>query len=274
MKFNFLAKRCLFCNQKRKLTKEHIYPVWLSEIIKVDDITFEPSTWNYLTKTTEQGTTLEAAALHSEERKIKYSDFVVKLVCEECNSGWMSQLESDVKSIFFSLHRKAINIENDYLAAYNLSLWAIIKLIMITQTFKEKYEFSRFLLDLLYNRIIPEGFIVEFANMNSHFINYTLGATLSPHAKRISHEDMEHVFDGFFIGALHLGTVGIRVSYLKTAHSVNRIQINERLLVLFPFQSKLPLVILPPGIGETDTDKAGEVRALCDSLTIGDTINP
>jgi hypothetical protein len=246
----------------------------MSEVIKLDDIIFKPSSLHLVTKTTDEGTRIIGSKLVSEDRMINYKDFTGKLVCKDCNEGWMSLLELDVKPTLTVLQNGNFEIVIEPATAYRLSLWAIIKLIMITQTFKEKYDFPRLMFDLLYKQIIPEGFIVEIAKMKTHFMNFTVGPTIHPYAKQITGEDMEHVFDGFFVGALHLGVVGLRVSFLKTAQPVTRMQLDDPLSILFPYQSKLPIFYTPAEIWNTEVDKAGEVRTLCDSITIADSIRP
>lgn len=83
---NLFKRRCLFCKKKEKLTNEHIIPLWLLtelDLVEKEMIGIH-SSWFGLVKS---------------QRKHKFSHLLNGLICEKCNTGWMSDLENAVRPI-------------------------------------------------------------------------------------------------------------------------------------------------------------------------------
>lgn len=78
-----MAATCIFCGATGKLTREHVWPQWLGTVVT-------PKTGQHVFA--EAGTTT---------REFTQRDFEiqVKKVCEDCNGGWMSQMEAAVKPV-------------------------------------------------------------------------------------------------------------------------------------------------------------------------------
>jgi hypothetical protein len=70
-------------------SREHILPQWLHPHIEMPGVSIQHRA------VSEQGATL----LRSHD----LNNFTVKSICAKCNSGWMSQLEADVKPTLLSL---------------------------------------------------------------------------------------------------------------------------------------------------------------------------
>jgi hypothetical protein len=85
-------------------------------------------------------------------------------------------------------------------------------------------------------------------------------------------EEMLLAEENYFVGGLHIGKIGLRISFLKTSISVQRKQINERLFVLYPFNAKLPFIAVDLSEEATTTDKDSDIIALCNSILISDTV--
>jgi len=145
----------------------------------------------------------------------------------------MSKLESEVRPAIEKLYNN-VDYDLNYDEAYNLSIWAIIKLITIGYAVEAKYTFDFFIREMLCKRIIPEGFIVEFRKMEVHTLTYHAGSASPSVATRVEHEQMELALENFFTGTLQIGKIGLRVTYLKTSIPVQRTQINEQLILLYP----------------------------------------
>jgi hypothetical protein len=71
--------QCIFCNRTAKLTAEHIWSVWMSELF--------PNRIFRMTQKDDLGNILN-------QRKNSQIDWTIKVVCKPCNEGWMSNLES------------------------------------------------------------------------------------------------------------------------------------------------------------------------------------
>lgn len=83
-----MARRCIFCNQEGKLSREHALPIWFAKLFGAGTI-FD---W----------------AVDSEKgrRKLRGSgplNIVTRTVCSSCNSGWMSRLEAKAAPILTPL---------------------------------------------------------------------------------------------------------------------------------------------------------------------------
>jgi hypothetical protein len=98
-------KLCIFCGRPG-VTKEHVWADWLDRYLPSGEVNHERFSGTiYRTHTV------------SEVRKHSGSSQSgrVRVVCRECNNGWMSRLQSDVKPILvpllkgerISLHKKA-----------------------------------------------------------------------------------------------------------------------------------------------------------------------
>lgn len=100
-KINSENKQCIFCG-KTPLTKEHFWPSWMGGILKqtyltlsgknkhqVETIEFTAYEQNKFIATTNQTNTISGLP---ESKKYK-------VVCAECNNGWMSVIDQQASSI-------------------------------------------------------------------------------------------------------------------------------------------------------------------------------
>lgn len=77
-------RRCIFCDRP-KVTKEHILPQWLNSVLPSDGTHF--------------------ASIMVRERNAyrthltRALDHVIKMVCKQCNNGWMSELEGAAQPV-------------------------------------------------------------------------------------------------------------------------------------------------------------------------------
>jgi hypothetical protein len=81
-----VAKRsCIFCGASGPLTNEHVIPLWLQQYVG-----------GYETGAV-RGAHLSAIGTLLSERKASGNSHKLGTVCETCNNGWMSDLESSFK---------------------------------------------------------------------------------------------------------------------------------------------------------------------------------
>lgn len=115
-------KVCIFCGGTG-LSKEHFWPDWISK---------------YISKS---GTDKHTAEVHSGDAKSKpelekkterQGDLVTKkfrVVCKECNNGWMSRLENSVKPFILSaIQNKNITLNSEQVAM--LAQWVVMKVLV------------------------------------------------------------------------------------------------------------------------------------------------
>jgi hypothetical protein len=83
-----MSRVCAFCNEPKKLTREHVFPLWLSR-----GISARGSTSGYFTMAYPGRESWRQGSL----------DWQVKQVCRDCNSGWMSGLEASAGPILLPM---------------------------------------------------------------------------------------------------------------------------------------------------------------------------
>jgi hypothetical protein len=85
-------KLCTFCGKPGKMTKQHIWPKWLSKIRSPNATSHTQVTGQFLTRPDQDSRPIAQKIHqgHAGSRKIKN-------VCQTCNNGWMSQFEEAAK---------------------------------------------------------------------------------------------------------------------------------------------------------------------------------
>jgi hypothetical protein len=87
------SKACIFCDvklSKSNRSKEHVIPQWLLDFMKITGSKIQPTHYS------------EKGNIYS-TRNHTLDNLLAGNVCEPCNSGWMSQLETDVMPILKAL---------------------------------------------------------------------------------------------------------------------------------------------------------------------------
>lgn len=98
------SQRCIFCGSDKDISKEHIFPDWLKKYVPPPRVSND----RYVVevKTLERG---EDGQLRYSRKKGKSDrpgaaiSQTVRVVCEKCNNGWMSRLQSKAKPILAPL---------------------------------------------------------------------------------------------------------------------------------------------------------------------------
>jgi hypothetical protein len=96
-------RKCSFCQSTlTDRSKEHVIPVWLIKYLDIEGMEISPN------QRTLDGTIVD-------KRKHAVGNLLLGPVCTDCNSGWMSELESNAKSLLIELmeKRKAIDTLNE-----------------------------------------------------------------------------------------------------------------------------------------------------------------
>ena len=82
-------RKCLFCGKNNNLTKEHVIPQWLQkeQNIGMDHLLMLNGSNNIV----------------NDVRKFNFNSLTEGRVCQECNNGWMSQLEVENQTHILNL---------------------------------------------------------------------------------------------------------------------------------------------------------------------------
>lgn len=232
-------RRCLFCNSLN-LSKEHIYPAWLFKTLKTNSPTFKPSNLLRVSEVTEFEESLLFSSNDSDNREIRYDDFTIKSVCKECNSGWMSELETATEKIITNILKKEKSLLLPPEEALVISKWAILKSILLVQATQSKIDLDETILKQIKDGIISEGFIVEITELTDNNLNYATGNVAPPILENLTNQDFELVIDSFFLVAFQIGEIGFRISHFRSTIPIFRAQLVKELFVLYPYMSKLP----------------------------------
>ncbi|NYV74549.1 hypothetical protein [Streptomyces sp. UH6] len=112
-----MGKGCVFCGGT-PLTKEHVLPRWLK-------VALDPTVRRHRYIALSGDVTRQHVAPPLNEQ--------VKVVCSGCNSGWMNQLEEDVRSFLPDLIRGKPH-DLDLEAQKALGSWSLKTMLMYLQT--------------------------------------------------------------------------------------------------------------------------------------------
>ena len=107
------TRTCLFCRASLSgaRAREHVFPTWLRQAMDVE-----------VGEVTQTHVAVDGDSAPA--RRHTLSAFVEGRVCERCNSGWMSRLETDVKSALLGLSRGEVEIDDVSLSERrDLSRW-------------------------------------------------------------------------------------------------------------------------------------------------------
>lgn len=111
---------CIFCRNKSERAKEHIWPRWIQNYV------------NGSTKATNIGRHISPIARTISERKQSGESLVYGNVCKDCNSGWMSDLETQVIPIIKDVYEKGQDAKNwSKEDSKTFATWAFKTILMI-----------------------------------------------------------------------------------------------------------------------------------------------
>jgi hypothetical protein len=214
------VKKCIFC-QGYGMSKEHFWPDWLNL---------------YFNKTNNDK---HVSALYSSEgkcpsillRKNKRPGNLItkklRVVCETCNNGWMSQLEEKVKSTLLGIiENKSVTLtEQDLLI---LSRWIVMKVIVAEQSEEGTQVTPEVDRKIFYeNEKIPDYFRVYIARQKttheSAYLRHSVTLASSPDGPSPSLNGMRRNTQtvGFLIGSLFVYVTAARVDNFNLEGKLN-----------------------------------------------------
>ncbi|MFI4957364.1 MAG: hypothetical protein ACHQAX_09190 [Gammaproteobacteria bacterium] len=147
-------KTCIYC-QNTSLTKEHFWPKWLHDHIP------DPPSNSRSYSIFESGIEIDKG-----ERPGHLKNKIIRKVCQSCNNGWMSTIESSVIPILKKmLNGSCVLNENQIL---NLAQWIFLK-VTTAEHDREDYVVTskRHLVEFKSSLDIPKNFNIWLGKFDS-----------------------------------------------------------------------------------------------------------
>lgn len=119
-----MARVCVFCSSDKPLTREHVYPDWLSAYFKKGLLVI-----NEVAGDNQHRTWSQPIFQHK-----------ARIVCSDCNSGWMSQLEGDTKTVLANLIFTDKPAVIDEAAQKQIALWVQKTALMLNESTGGKFK--------------------------------------------------------------------------------------------------------------------------------------
>ena len=150
-------RECVFCGNTN-LSKEHIFAQWLLKELNIfnNDVLM---------------THANIAGMPISNRKHAFSKFVIGLVCETCNNGWMSQLEGDCQNHIINLmNMNELETELAFLNEHHetVAKWAFKNVILLNSATNYRHLVPDEHYKELYSGKIPEGVFIDLAFCKSN----------------------------------------------------------------------------------------------------------
>jgi hypothetical protein len=115
---------CLFCGATdRKITKEHIWPQWLADVLRGLPRLGRVERWS--------------STAGGQASRQPFLSSTVKVFCDECNNGWMSQLEAAAKPLVGPMVLDEA-MDLDAAAQRIVANWIAVKGLVAAQTTNAK----------------------------------------------------------------------------------------------------------------------------------------
>lgn len=240
-----MAKTCVFCGKEGSLSREHIWPDWLSKM--------------YLRKGDEKHTFGSRTHLDKDlvrdgtyERPGHLFSLRNRLVCQNCNNGWMSQVENEAKPIIVRMiSGEKHKLSRDQLDI--LSFWIAMK--AVTAEFIEKAESLEVTppeerLSMMEARKIPSYFNifigVHSTGHNSAWFRHSWTMAYSPNGpspplegRRRNAQSIAFIIGPIFFYILNVRLNGFIAKDMFNFGKLNNIYPSKRQFLRWP-QKRLP----------------------------------
>jgi hypothetical protein len=122
------VRHCVFCGYDGKLHAEHAWPAWIRDVLP-DGAVKGYSQQHRVAVGTREVTEITPPMRH------KAADRKVKVVCQDCNGGWMSDLEVASKPVLVSMIRGE---QTEPVDQTLLSFWAAKTAMMLQFMYSEE----------------------------------------------------------------------------------------------------------------------------------------
>lgn len=164
-------RTCIFCGSNKELTREHVFPDWLSSLFDKKMKGTNEVRGDNLSRTWQ-------SSLFQDK---------MKSVCKACNNGWMSDIESDVKPILIKL---AFTYDAHSLTSGDqrkLALWAQKTTLVISKATGGMFDIPYSFYEQLYKQKRPLASILVTMGWRLPLTNLRSQPLASFEIKQVSH---------------------------------------------------------------------------------------
>jgi hypothetical protein len=126
-----MARRCVFCGGTG-LTREHVIPRWLSDVLP-EQARFRGQDQAVVLLHPER----EVDGLHHREMAETFNSATVKVVCGSCNNGFMNDIETESRPVLSAMIRGNLSMPVSAEAAATVATWAVKTSLMAQLTGSE-----------------------------------------------------------------------------------------------------------------------------------------
>lgn len=173
-----VGRKCVWCGSAAN-SKEHVYPQWLRRFDGPSNYIAEHGSYHeplprLVARPGPDGRLVEYEAIRAKQMP-NLHEVQVKAVCRDCNSGWMSRLETDIEPIVSRLVRgRGVGLSPE--EALTLSTWAH-KTFLMYDLWEElpdrRYRQEDY--HAFYAARLPQGELrLYIAASNSPFANFAM----------------------------------------------------------------------------------------------------
>lgn len=125
---------CIFCNYK-KVSKEHLWGAWWNDYYPSSEKDLLTRDGHTITVWNSDNDLIEEKGLFSNVGDPLAK--TTKVVCQNCNNTWMSQIEKDMKKTFHTLFiNEEENISTDHI--FSLKKWMYLKFCLINRAYSSQ----------------------------------------------------------------------------------------------------------------------------------------
>ena len=216
--------KCIFCGSS-EVSQEHIFAQWMRAYFPEKKFA---STLHARTPDDKLLETLKSGVSKGTESSYGYTSH---MVCADCNGTWMSQLEEKAKGILVDeddVFRESISeLILDDQNSKQLSLWLIVKAILLSLKGNISPKLPVNALSEIKNGDIPEGFLIEIAEVESSDINFIAIKGIKAFVDLLSVEKLdkriaEDIANEFFMVNIQMNHFIFRVTYLDESMGLKR----------------------------------------------------
>ncbi|MFE2426971.1 hypothetical protein ACFXJ5_09480 [Streptomyces sp. NPDC059373] len=126
-----MARRCVFCGGTG-LTREHVIPRWLSDVLP-EQARFRGQDQAIVLLQPER--TVDGP--HHREMRETFNSATVKVVCDRCNNGFMNDIEAEARPVLSAMIRGRLSMSLAADAATSIATWAVKTSLMAQRTSSE-----------------------------------------------------------------------------------------------------------------------------------------
>lgn len=235
------SNKCIFCGSS-EVSQEHIFAQWMRAYFPEKKFA---STLYARTPDDKLLETLKSGVTKGTESSYGYTSH---MVCAECNSTWMSQLEEKAKGILVDendvFREKISELKLDDQNSKQLALWLIVKSILLSLKGNLSPKLPDNALSDIKNDDIPEGFIIEIAEVESSDIDFIVNKGINAFADLLSVEKLdkriaEDIANEFFMVNIQVHHFIFRVTYLDESRGLKREAWIRPTKILYPKSYRL-----------------------------------